>query len=106
MCAAGERVIRLTDIRGYSLSDAGFEAVYWLSSTTLGWNSVPATRRAMARSVRCPEKTLITGALLNSGRLTAAPCRIFVRVSAGAVTAGNSGKTRRGCNMRQAVELS
>src|SRR5579859_3192115 len=46
---------------------------------------------------RWPANTLTVAALLNSGRLTAEPWRILAALSGDATTAGNSGRTRRGC---------
>jgi hypothetical protein len=66
---------------------------------------VPATLLAIASSRLCPINTRMSRAVLNSGRLTAAPWAILAAVASFAVTAGNSGSTKRGCTAKVSVYL-
>src|SRR5215470_2465407 len=59
-----------------------------VDSTILGWNSVPATLVAMARSSLWLLKTLTCRARESSGRFTLRPVRMRVLVASSAVTEG------------------
>src|ERR1700722_8035053 len=64
--------------------------------TMFGWNSVPATRVAIAIRSLWPQNTLTSRARESSGRFTDLPLRIRATVASSAVTAGMCGRSNRG----------
>src|SRR5579871_1007531 len=60
-----------------------------LTNTILGWNSVPATRVAMASNSLCPQKTLTWRARESSGKFTGRPLRMRAAPASSVVTAGS-----------------
>ena len=58
------------------------------ASTILAWNSVPATRVAIAISSLCPVKTFTIRDWESSGRFTGRPVRMRAAISSFAVTEG------------------
>src|SRR5260370_23495070 len=82
----------LSSVRGTQ----SFQVAARAPNTTLGWNSVPATRWTIAMSSVWLRNTLTNLAEENSGRFTGLPLSRRGRASGGAVTEGKPGKRVRG----------